>query len=240
MARNLALDSARENKAGGLLDDAAASAKSTMDFNRENLQGYMNPYTSEVVDRSLGKERQAYEAEKASLQGGSALRGAFGGSRQALLETGLKQKHLETVGDITTSGYKDAFDKASQLWQADNTRKLQVSDALRQVGGDVSRLNSQQISDLVATGQTDRLLKQAEMDFDYGQFIENRDWDVTNLQPLISTLASVPHSSTQTTKQSGGALGTILGAAATVAGAYFSGGASLAGGAGGVSSFFGG
>jgi predicted phage tail protein len=88
---------------------------------------------------------------------------------------------------------------------------------------------TQDIQNLLTTGGIKRQLEQAGLDFDYGQFIEARDWDVNNLGTLIDTLSTVPHTKTRTEKQKKGALGTILGVAATVAGAYFTGGASLMG-----------
>lgn len=219
-AKNLALDATKNNTSMRYLEQAGQMASDQPEFSRENLAKYMDPYVEDVVQGALRKEREAYGTARANLGATAAKRGAFGGDRQALLESGLTGKHLQATGDIAAQGYSDAFRTASQLFLSDNDRKMRAADSLRAVGGDIQRLNSQQISDLAATGQIDRLLEQADLDFDYQQFIENRDWDVTNLQPLIATLSSVPHSSTTTQKSSGGALGTILGAGMTAVGMF--------------------
>lgn len=232
-AKNLALDATRSGKAMGYLDQAGAELNKQTEFSGQNLAKYMNPYVDQVVNNTISKQQGAYGQERANLGATAATAGAFGGDRQAILESQLSKNNMDKVSDITSKGYSDAFNNATSLWQADNNRRVQSAAALSQVGGDVQRLTSQQVSDLAATGQVDRLLSQANMDFDYQQFIENRDWDVNNLQPLIATLSSVPHSSSQTTESSGGGgLGSILGAIGSMVGAYYGGG--VGGGAGGM------
>ena len=58
------------------------------------------------------------------------------------------------------------------------------------------------------------------MDFDYQQFIENRDWDITNLAPLLNALGTVPYGFTDTTTEKGGGnkWAQIIGLGMTVAG----------------------
>ena len=87
---------------------------------------------------------------------------------------------------------------------------------------------SNEMNNLLVTGGLRRQLEQVGLDFDYMQFVEARDWDITNLQPLLAALSTVPYSETQTTTEetSGGTFQAVLGAAATVAAAYFTGGLS--------------
>jgi hypothetical protein len=51
-------------------------------------------------------------------------------------------------------------------------------------------MNSAQITDLLRTGGADRLMRQMELDVDYADFIEQRDWSVNNLQPLMAAVGS--------------------------------------------------
>ena len=81
----------------------------------------------------------------------------------------------------------------------------------------------------MTTGATDRGLQQAMRDFDYQQFIENRDWDFRNLGGLIAALEGTKGSyeTTQSTteKSSGGELAQAIGIAATLIGTFYGGGA---------------
>jgi hypothetical protein len=59
------------------------------------------------------------------------------------------------------------------------------------------------------------------MDFDYGQFLERRDWDVNNLRPLLDAISSARGSTSSTMTSSGpnkdywGAAAGLLGTAIT-------------------------
>ena len=187
------------------------------------IQQYMNPYLQSVLDPALRETGRAFDQRRTQVRGQAGKVGAFGGDRQSLLETQLDKSYLETVGDMTGRANFDAYENAT-------ARMERASQAWRDLGGDVTRMNAQQIQDLMLTGGVERLLDQAKLDFDYQQFTENRDWNIRNLTPLLASL-QVPASSSQTdtTKESGGQLGQILGAAVSIGGAFFTGGASLAG-----------
>jgi hypothetical protein len=118
--------------------------------------------------------------------------------------------------------------------------KLQSGQGQLSAGQTLAGINQQQIQDLMNTGNVARVVQQSQDNFNYGQFLENRDWNVNNLTPLLQTLSSIPKNQYQnmtsdqvatTVQKSGGAM-QIIGAAAAIAGAFFTGGASLAIGAG--------
>jgi hypothetical protein len=74
-------------------------------------------------------------------------------------------------------------------------------------------------------------------DFDYQQFIENRDWDFRSMGALIASLEGTKGSygtkQTSTETTSGGELGQAIGLAATLIGTFYGGpaGGSALGGA---------
>ena len=51
----------------------------------------------------------------------------------------------------------------------------------------------------MATGGLQRVLDQGQLDFNYQQFLENRDWSVTNLQPLLNAIAAAKGANMTTT-----------------------------------------
>lgn len=208
------------NRAGEQIDKVANN-----EFNSENIQRYMNPYVEGVVNNTLRKENEAFQQRQNRLRGNAVAAGAFGGDRATLLESQAEQRQLETVGDITAEGYSTAYREAFQGWQADNNRRLGAAQAYDAVGGDLSRLNGDQITELLRTGGADRVVRQLTNDVGYQNFIENRDWDVTNLQPLIQAIqtAGGGNSAGSGGGGSGGgsnAIGNIAGAVSAVVG-YF-------------------
>jgi hypothetical protein len=199
------------------------------DWNEQTMNQYMNPYIKGVLDPAAKEAKRAYSDELAALRGKAVSMGAFGSERSTQLEGNLNRNYQQNVGDIYSKGHAYAFDAAMKGWQADNSRRLAASDAYRSVGGDISRLNTAQITDLMRTGQSQRLLEQAQLDFDYENFTEERDWDITNLQPLLQSIGAARGGNVTTTTSGPKAdkVGTILGAAGTLIG-YFGGGTQTA------------
>jgi hypothetical protein len=218
---DMARSAVTSNDARGYLDKAGASIDGVTPWGTETMEKYMNPYVSGVLDQSLKRENEAFSQRQVANKGRSAAVGAFGSDRAALIEASETGRHLDAVGDITARGYDAAFRQAADMWRADNDMKLRSADAYRAVGGDINRLNSEQITDLLRTGGADRMLQQMQLDVDYNDFIEQRDWDITNLQPLLSTLGAAQGGGTtsyQGPKASGA--GQALGAAAALIGYY--------------------
>lgn len=180
----------------------------------------MNPYVSGVVDTALRKENTAYGSQLSQIGSSAATSGAYGGDRQAVLESQLDQKHLQTTGDITSQGYSDAYNSAMQGWQADNARNLSTAQGYQTNAGDIGKANNDQITNLMQTGGAARAVQQAGLDFNYQQWTENRDWNERDLQPLLSTLQSVRGVAGQPVANTANVAGEILGAGAAAIGYY--------------------
>lgn len=203
------------DEAGNLIGDAA-----DMDYQRD-VQGYMNPYIESALDPQIRRQNEAYDRQRAALLNSKA--GAFGGDRVAIESSMLEKNLRDSVADLTSRTYSEAFDRAQQAFFADSDRKLKAAQALQSVGNDVSQLNREDIQNLMATGGTERLLRQAQLDVNYDAFREARDWDVTNLDPLLKAISASKGGNTTTTDGKTGAVGQILGAGLAAGAMYFIG-----------------
>jgi hypothetical protein len=184
--------------------------KSQTEFNSENLNQYMNPY----LDTAYKAQNEAYDTQRSALLNSKA--GAWGGDRAAFSESELDRVHRDSLAKISY----DAYNAASANFFQDSDRHARAAQAWRDTAGDTANMNRQQIQDLMATGGLERVLNQAQLDFDYNQFIEERDWDITNLQPLLASIGVNNGAPGKPNNED--SIATALGAAATVAGAYFS------------------
>lgn len=204
----------------GYLDQAGSKLGEMQEFDSSTVEKYMNPYMEAVLQPQIREANSQYEKERSRLANSKA--GAWGGDRGAFAESELERSYANNVSDLTGRTYANAFESARASFFQDEDRKMKAAQAYQSLGGDVSRMNREQIQDLMATGGTERLLEQADLDFDYKQFIENRDWDVTNLDPLLNAIAASKGSQMKGGGQAS-PWGEALGAAATVAGMYFTG-----------------
>lgn len=191
-------------------------------------KAYEEPVFNAITKPALGQANKSYDKARSNLTTNAALISAKGGDVANLRSAALDKGMAETTGDITAQGRYQAFQQAQQQWGADQDMKMRTADALRAVGGDISKLNSEQIQQLLMTGGAERMLSQANLDFDYGQFMENRDWSASRLTPLLAALQGTKggydSTSTGTQKDSSGALGQIIGLGTSLAGAYYGGG----------------
>lgn len=208
----------------GYLDKAGSELGKMEDFSKDSVSKYMNPYMESVLQPQIREANAQYAREKSQLDNSKA--GAWGGDRAAFSASELERNHMNNVSDLTGKTYANAFESAKGSFFQDQDRRTRAAAAYQSLGGDVSKMNRDQIQDLMATGGTERLLQQADIDFDVQQFTENRDWDTHNLEPLLNAIAASKGGVMKDSKQAS-PWGQALGAASTVAGAYFTGGSSL-------------
>ena len=191
-----------------------------------DIQAYMNPYIESALEPAARELREEGLRTQQRLRGQAGMAEAFGGSRAAILESEASGRHLETINDLYERGYASAYESAANMFDKDRVAARAASDQFRAIGSEGQQMLSNEMNNLLVTGGLRRNLEQVGLDFDYGQFLEARDWDVTNLEPLLRTLSTVPHVTTTTETTKGGEFQAVLGAAATVGAAYFSGGLS--------------
>lgn len=97
-------------------------------------ESYMSPYMQNVVDI---QKREAQRASNIAGQGQQAEavgRGAFGGSRDALMRAERARNLATQMGDIQATGQQAAFQQAQQQFNADQARRLQAQQANQQAG----------------------------------------------------------------------------------------------------------
>ena len=98
------------------------------------MQAYMNPYQQAVTDVAKQAAVREYGSGLQSLRSQAAQRGAFGGSRQAILESEAMRNLGSQLGNIQMQGSAAAYDKAGQLYQQDLQNQMQKAQSLQQLG----------------------------------------------------------------------------------------------------------
>lgn len=219
-------DSALNKQASSLYTAAAGDISGIKQYNSSSLQSYMDPYVQATLTPALNAENINYSTQKSALENSKA--GAFGGDRSALQEQSLDTSHSQTIASDVGNAYSAAYTNAQTAFFKDQSTQLQAGQDLAAVGGDVSKLNTDQIQNLMQTGGVQQALSQQQLNFNLNTFLTNQQWSTTQLQPLIQAIAASKGVQTNTSLYGppSNVAGTAIGAAATVAGAYFTGGSS--------------
>jgi hypothetical protein len=102
-----------------------------------NLGAYQNPFQQQVIDNTLGDLNRARQMQIQSDQDAAIGRGAFGGSRSALLEAETNRNFADRAGNIAANLRSQGFDRATGLAGQDINRDFSaqqtMADADRQV-----------------------------------------------------------------------------------------------------------
>jgi hypothetical protein len=135
---------------------------------------YMNPYLSSVLNPQLAEMRRQAEINNLSGLGGLTKSGAFGGGRQAVMESEAGRNLLTEQNKTIGKGYSDAFDKAMQQF---NTEQGQSKDL---------------VSMMASQGGIDRGIESEEIAADKAQFEEARLNPYKMVQFQQSLLSGLP------------------------------------------------
>jgi hypothetical protein len=213
-------------------------------YTTANVQGFMDPYKSAVIDDGVRRLQESYDINRTKLddQAGK-VGGAFGGTRNAV-EQSLNTKNFNnTKSDFINSGLSSAFTNAQDQFNTDFSQQLATVNQNNQAAGQNFQQGmttadflknmgkSTQDAQLAAgnaqlgLGNIKTAQEQAEKDNAYSKgYMDRRDNPMETYERLAAMNAMQPHNRTSTTtgtsteKSSGGWLGPALQAGASVAG----------------------
>lgn len=143
-------------------------------FSQERAQSLMNPYIQQAVQPQIDEAVRQYNINKLANLGKMTRSGAYGGTRQALMEAEGLRGLQSTLAGITGQGYRDAYDKAFQMQQ------------------DINRYGLDALAAQAGAGKVQRDVEQEGLTADRLQFEEERDFPYKQVQYMQSLLQSLP------------------------------------------------
>lgn len=112
-------------------------------FGGRQAAQYMSPYIEQAMEPQLREAQRFSEMMRNQNQAQAVQQGAFGGSRQAIVEA-ERQRNLGTqMGDIRARGLQSAYEQATQQFNQDAARRLQAQQLNQQAGLTVGGQNLQ-------------------------------------------------------------------------------------------------
>lgn len=171
-------------------------------------ESYMSPYMQNVVD--IGKREAQRQADIARTQRGfqASRAGAYGGSRQAIMEAEAQRNLAQQMGDIQARGSQAAYEQAAQQFQSEQARRLQAAQLGMQSAlqgaqqlGQLGQLQFGQAKDIVglqaAAGAERQALQQKKLEQDYQDFLAQRKFPYQQAQFIMEMARGMPMQSTE-------------------------------------------
>ena len=188
-----------------------------------DIGAYQNPFQTQVIDNTLGDLNRARQMQIQSDQDAAIGRGAFGGSRSALLESETNRNFADRAGNIAADLRSRGFDRATNLAGMD------IDNEFRNRGFQAGLLGNQ-LSDqyrnlglLSGIGGQQQGLQQRGMDAGYNEFMRALGHGPQQLGLLAQGVSALPNQ-TNTTNSYKPGMGDYLGGAAGLLGSAWTGG----------------
>lgn len=100
-----------------------------------DIASYFNPYVTQALDPARTQIERESAKTGNTISAKAAMSGAYGGSRQSILEGENGRNLNESVRNLYQTGYSDAFDKASGMASDAKGREASAAGLALQTGG---------------------------------------------------------------------------------------------------------
>lgn len=191
-----------------------------------SVGAYMNPYIAQSLEPQLRQLQQQYGIQGAAQQGAATQAGAFGGSRNALMQGLNQQNQMMAQQNAIAQGYNTAFQNAQQAQQFGANLGLQGLQGQMagygqagQAAGTLGQLGQTQYGQQMGINQAQQqagAVQQAQtqqgLDMAYQDFLRQKNYPYTQLAFMSDMTRGIPLSqSAQSVYQAPPNLGSQLG-----------------------------
>ena len=154
-------------------------------FTAQAAQDYMNPYLQSALNPQIEEARRQAQITRLGDANRLTQAGAYGGSRQAIMESELNRSLGQNLANITGQGYQTAYDKAMQQFNTEQGAAQQAQNLTNQYG-------LQALQNQANLGAQERAIQAEGIAADIAQFEEERDFPYKQTQYQQSLLQGLP------------------------------------------------
>lgn len=156
-------------------------------------QAFMNPYQQSVTDAATREAVRQSDIQGVTSDAQFAKAGAFGGSRQGIIDAERQRNLTRQIGDIQSQGLNQAYQQGAGQFNAQQGQRLQSAQQLAQLGvgeqqADLSRLGAQ-----AGVGLQQQQLSQQAANMDWQEYQRLRDYKKDQLNWLMGIYRGAPY-----------------------------------------------
>jgi hypothetical protein len=148
-------------------------------------QDYMSPFMNAALEPQMAEAQRQAEIQRVQNASRLGKAGAFGGSRQAIMESEGQRNLLRNLADIYGTGMQTAYTQGMGQFNVEQDRAQQAQDLTNRFG--LTALGAQQLA-----GGQQRDIESQGIAADYAQFQEERDFPYKQVQYQQSLLQGLP------------------------------------------------
>lgn len=148
-------------------------------------QSYMNPYIQQALQPQLNELRRQTDLARIEQAGRLSRAGAYGGGRQAVMESELDRAYLDKAAELTGTGYANAYNAAATQFNAEQARQQAARELANTYG--IQALQKQ--ADL---GAAQRAIEGEGIAADIKQFEQEQEFPLRQVTYMQSLLQGLP------------------------------------------------
>lgn len=126
---------------------------------------YMNPYLSAVLTPQLDELRRQSQITQMGTAGKLAQAGAFGGSRQAIMDAETQRNLLQEQNKAIGTGYANAYDRAMGQFNVEQGQAKTLADMMAGAGQQQRGIEQEGITALQKQFETEQLAPYTNLRF---------------------------------------------------------------------------
>jgi hypothetical protein len=153
---------------------------------------YMNPYLQSVLDPQMAELRRQNDITNMNSNAKLTGAGAFGGSRQAVMNSENNRNMMQEMNKTVGTGYANAYDKAMQQFNAEQGQAKTLADMMAQQGAAQRGITSEGVT------------------ADLSEFNQQRQYPYQQVQFQRDMISGLPTSSVTDTPAQQSAFGKLL------------------------------
>lgn len=183
----------------GLASLGAGQQYAQMATDPNAMKSYMSPYIQNVLDTQKAEAIRDYQKNLQTQQAQAVGQGAYGGSRQAILEAEGARNLGTQLGNIEATGLQNAFQQAQQAQQFGANLGLQGAGQATQAAGAMGQLGQTQFGQqqaitqgLQQAGQQQQALAQEQLNQQYQNFLDQQNYPYKQIGFMSDVLHGLP------------------------------------------------
>lgn len=144
----------------------AVNAFSNVPTIASGISTYMNPYTNEVIDRSMSDMSRLTQQQQQQNAANAARAGAFGGSRHGLVEATTNSEAQRNMGDLAANLRMGGFNTAANLANQDIGNRFTGASGMLSGAGTLGNVGTSafNMGNTLETNQWNRGMQQQQME----------------------------------------------------------------------------
>lgn len=148
-------------------------------------QQYMNPFLEQMLTPQLAELQRQSDRMRIDQAGRLTRAGAYGGGRQAVMESELNRNLLDEMSQVTGQAYTSAYDRGATQFNNEQQREIATQNLANKYGFDV-------LQRLEELGLTQRAIEAEGIEADRAEFDKELQFPYQQVNYQRSLLSGLP------------------------------------------------